>query len=303
MATDHIIYLLVIVGSIHPTCQLTAFLSCGSGQPPYPPLFSSAPDQHTNKFQAKDCPKSGNPVCYNCGHDGHLSKDCQEPEKEKSCYNCGKAGHLLRECKEEPRKAVVIVPGASSTETEASVSGSASTTSGSGAVSVSLPGTSSSNENPDAAASSLEDSESAAASSAGTAVPTGPATSSLVECYKCGKTGHIARNCNSRGFRKQCYSCGGFGHLSKDCRQGQKCYKCGEMGHVSKDCAHADQDKVCYVCKLPGHVASQCPQSTSNNTSSDVGSGADSEASQLANQEVTAPIISSSPAIVKAESA
>lgn len=78
---------------------------------------------------------------------------------------------------------------------------------------------------------------------------------------RCGKIGHIARNCNmggggggggyggggggygggqggygggqggygggGGGMRGQtCYTCGGYGHLSRDCTQGQKCYNC-----------------------------------------------------------------------------
>lgn len=47
------------------------------------------------------------------------------------------------------------------------------------------------------------------------------------QCYSCGETGHIKRDCpkyqgDRQGERRdqsnvKCYNCGGFGHMSRQC--------------------------------------------------------------------------------------
>ena len=61
---------------------------------------------------SRDCPqprKERNPrvmKCFNCGEEGHMSKDCTQPRKERrpmKCFNCGKEGHSSRDCP-QPKK-------------------------------------------------------------------------------------------------------------------------------------------------------------------------------------------------------
>ena len=55
------------------------------------------------------------------------------------------------------------------------------------------------------------------------------------KCYKCGKTGHFANNCESVSPSKKTYK-----------KKPNKCYRCGRSGHTKESCyAKTDVDGFC----------------------------------------------------------
>ena len=39
--------------------------------------------------------------CFNCEKEGHGTRTCPEPKKERPCFNCGQVGHMRGDCTNE----------------------------------------------------------------------------------------------------------------------------------------------------------------------------------------------------------
>ena len=78
-------------------------------------------------------------------------------------------------------------------------------------------------------------------------------------CHSCGKSGHMARDCQERQVRA-CHTCHKPGHMARECpeRQVRTCNVCHKPGHMARDCQER-QVRACHICHISGHMARNCP--------------------------------------------
>ncbi|KAK9786699.1 hypothetical protein WJX73_010188 [Symbiochloris irregularis] len=72
-----------------------------------------------------------------------------------------------------------------------------------------------------------------------------------IRCFRCGESGHVAKDCNQAEKQKPCNLCAQYGHVQRHCPNAL-CFRCQRPGHMARDCPNKKEDidnaVVCLRC-------------------------------------------------------